>query len=353
VSHGASNLQLKAHLAYLVLMITSFYSFYFDKAVNGKPDAYSIVSCAAFAVIFLGLSRHSHCGFEVDLLYFFLAALTIQLMRIKWFLAILGASYSYALIMIRTRLDAQLEVNGYHGVPEEPHVIQVDPPELPLNDNAITEVNSHLQEDNNNFALIKPRLLSSLKALKKQNRKLLGLLYSQTLVEPFHLDENLLIDTLPREIINNINETFKMALAAGFEKECCHLYSSCRREFLQQFLSELELKEAQNKDQIVFMSQVLSYLRVLFLNERRLCDRIFFGFSSVGDLSFVLICKELTIHLLNLLNTIVVDISSSTPAMFRRVVNMFVELSDMITELELLFPDPTGASLRNEAIKAR
>ncbi|QHO27824.1 Exocyst complex component [Arachis hypogaea] len=364
VSHGPGSLRLKAHLAFLVLMITSFYSFYFDKAVNGKPDAYSIASCAAFAVMFLGLSRHSNCGFELDLLYFFLAALTIQLTRIKWVFGILGACYSYALIMIHSGLDAQQGANGYHGVPEEPHVIQVDPPESLLNssitqDSAITQVDSHSQEVNNDFALIKPGLLSSLKALKKQNRKLLGLLYGQSLMEPFDLDDNLLIDMLPCEIINNINETFKMALAAGYEKECCHLYSNCRREFLQQFLSELELKHTPEDHNVFITHNILSWnrtfkiaLRVLFLYERRLCDRVFFGFSSVGDLSFVLACKELTTHLLNFVNTIVVDIRSPL-AMFRRVVSMFEELNDMITELESLFPDQAGVSLRNDAIKAR
>ncbi|XLU64409.1 hypothetical protein S245_023618 [Arachis hypogaea] len=37
-------LRFRAHIAFLVLTITSIYSFFFDKAVNGKPDAYSIVS---------------------------------------------------------------------------------------------------------------------------------------------------------------------------------------------------------------------------------------------------------------------------------------------------------------------
>jgi len=39
ISQHSSNLQLKAHLAYLVLMTTSVYSFFSDKVLNGKPDS--------------------------------------------------------------------------------------------------------------------------------------------------------------------------------------------------------------------------------------------------------------------------------------------------------------------------
>ncbi|RHN57831.1 putative exocyst complex component Exo70, cullin repeat-like-containing domain-containing protein [Medicago truncatula] len=88
------SLRFKAHTAFLVLTITSVYSFYFDKVVNGKPDAYSLISCAAFAIMSLSLSRQSHCGFEVDLLYFFLGCLTVLLMKIKFQLFIIGAGFA-------------------------------------------------------------------------------------------------------------------------------------------------------------------------------------------------------------------------------------------------------------------
>jgi hypothetical protein len=47
----STSLRFKAHSAFLVLTITSVYSFFSDKIMNGKPDAYSLISCAAFALI--------------------------------------------------------------------------------------------------------------------------------------------------------------------------------------------------------------------------------------------------------------------------------------------------------------
>ena len=68
---------MEAHMAFFILMITSVYSFFFlDEKVKGKLDAYSLLSCAAFTIMSLALSRLSHFGFEVDLLHFFSGVLT-------------------------------------------------------------------------------------------------------------------------------------------------------------------------------------------------------------------------------------------------------------------------------------
>nr|XP_007142155.1 hypothetical protein PHAVU_008G257100g [Phaseolus vulgaris]ESW14149.1 hypothetical protein PHAVU_008G257100g [Phaseolus vulgaris] len=93
--------RLKAHLAFFVLIITSVYSFWFDNVVKGKPDAYSLISCAAFATMSLGLSNLTQLGFQIDLLYFFCGSLTVQLMKIKLWLVIVGGGFSYSLLQLR------------------------------------------------------------------------------------------------------------------------------------------------------------------------------------------------------------------------------------------------------------
>jgi hypothetical protein len=102
----STSLRYKAHAAFLVLTITSLYSFFFDKVMNGKPDAYSLLSCAAFAIMFLSLSRQIQCGFEVDLLYFFRGCLIVQIMKIKLQLFIVGAGFSYLIIILRSSFSS-------------------------------------------------------------------------------------------------------------------------------------------------------------------------------------------------------------------------------------------------------
>jgi cell division protein FtsW (lipid II flippase) len=114
-------------LVFLVFAITTVYSFFFDKA-NGKPDLYSLLSCAAFAVMSLCLSKQVHLGFEVDLLYFFCGYLTLQLMKIKLFLVGVGIIFSYFLIILRFYLSNPTE-SGHLGIQfqDQPSVvIQVD-----------------------------------------------------------------------------------------------------------------------------------------------------------------------------------------------------------------------------------
>ncbi|XP_047179074.1 uncharacterized protein LOC124845924 [Vigna umbellata] len=98
---------LEAHTAFSVLLITSVYSFFLDKDLKQKADAYSLLSCVAFAIMSLGLSRLSQLGFEVDLLYFFCGLLTVQLMKIKQWIVTVGGAFSYSLIILRSNLDHQ------------------------------------------------------------------------------------------------------------------------------------------------------------------------------------------------------------------------------------------------------
>ncbi|KAF7816185.1 WRKY family transcription factor [Senna tora] len=106
----SKNLLVKAHVGFLVFMLISFYSFFYDKAVNGSnPDVLSLISCASFAFMSFSLSRQTELGFEVDLLNFFLGVLILLLMKINLILALVGAGFSYFLVLLRSSLDSQLK----------------------------------------------------------------------------------------------------------------------------------------------------------------------------------------------------------------------------------------------------
>ena len=107
---STTSLRLEAHLAFLVLIVTSVSSFLFDNAAKGKPDAYSLISCAAFATMSLGLSDLTQLGFWVDLLYFFCGSLIVQLMKMNLWLVIVGGGFSYCLLQLR--YYAQLQVQN-------------------------------------------------------------------------------------------------------------------------------------------------------------------------------------------------------------------------------------------------
>jgi hypothetical protein len=117
----STSLRFKAHAAFLVLTITSLYSFFFDKVVNGKPDSYSLSSCAAFSIMLPSVSRQTQCGFEIDLMYFFVGSLIVQLMKIKLELCILGVGFSYLIIILRS-VFSSINAVIYN---EDPNSLQV------------------------------------------------------------------------------------------------------------------------------------------------------------------------------------------------------------------------------------
>ncbi|KAI4296727.1 hypothetical protein L6164_036661 [Bauhinia variegata] len=108
---------LKANLCFLVLMVTSVYSFYQDKSEEGKAEkGYGtmliLISCGAFALMSLSLSRQIQLKFEVGMFNFFLGCVMITVMKMNIKVALGAAAFCYVLISIRSYSDSQLENQG-------------------------------------------------------------------------------------------------------------------------------------------------------------------------------------------------------------------------------------------------
>lgn len=173
-------------------------------------------------------------------------------------------------------------------------------------------------------------------------------------------DYDVVIDALPSGTINDLHEIAKRMVAAGFGKECSHVYSSCRREFLEESLSRLGLQKLsidevhkmpwsdleEEIERWVKASNVA--LRILFPSERRLCDRVFFGLSSAADLSFMEVCRGSTIQLLNFADA--VAIGSRSPERLFKVLDVFEALRELMPEFDSVFSDQYCLVLRNEAV---
>lgn len=171
---------------------------------------------------------------------------------------------------------------------------------------------------------------------------------------------DIIIDAIPSGTINDLHEIAERMVAAGYGKECSHAYSTCRRDFLEESLSRLGLQkfsidEVQRlpwtdlEDEIEkWIKAVNVAVRILFPSERRLCDRVFFGFNSAADLSFMEVCRGSTIQLLNFADA--VAIGSRAPERLFKVLDVFETMRDLVPEFESVFSDQYCLFLRNEAI---
>jgi len=177
------------------------------------------------------------------------------------------------------------------------------------------------------------------------------------------VDYNVVIDALPPTTVNDLREIAKRMIAAGFGKECSHVYGGCRREFLEESLSRLGLQKLSISEVHKMQWQELEdeierwikasnvALKILFPSERRLCDRVFSGLSSssaAADLSFMEVCRGSAIQLLNFADA--VAICSRSPERLFRVLDVFETMRDLIPEFESLFSDQYCSFLVNEAI---
>ncbi|ESQ42536.1 hypothetical protein EUTSA_v10012970mg [Eutrema salsugineum] len=172
-------------------------------------------------------------------------------------------------------------------------------------------------------------------------------------------DYDLIIDALPSATINDLHEMAKRMLGAGFGKACSHVYSACRREFLEESMSRLGLQKLSIEEVHKMPWQELEdeidrwikaanvALRILFPSERRLCDRVFFGFASAADLSFMEVCRGSTIQLLNFADAIA--IGSRSPERLFKVLDVFETMRDLMPEFDSVFSDQFCLVLRNEA----
>ncbi|XP_050367652.1 exocyst complex component EXO70B1 [Argentina anserina] len=172
-------------------------------------------------------------------------------------------------------------------------------------------------------------------------------------------DYDIIIDALPSGTINELHEIAKRMVAAGFGKECSHVYSSCRREFLEESLSRLGLQklsidEVQKmpwqdlEDEIERWIKAANVsLRILFPSERRLVDRVFYGLSA-ADLAFMEVCRGSTIQILNF--TDAVAIGSRSPERLFKVLDVFETMRDLMPEFDALFSNQYCLFLRNEGV---
>ncbi|OIV93040.1 hypothetical protein TanjilG_20702 [Lupinus angustifolius] len=116
---------LKAHVGFLVITLTSLYSYWEDRSEEGKDEkgfgrVMNLTSTASFALMAMSLSRQLQLGFEVGIFNFFIGCFLVIVMKMNFKLAPLAAFFCYLLVNIRSFSDFILEMRG-HG-PKKEHV---------------------------------------------------------------------------------------------------------------------------------------------------------------------------------------------------------------------------------------
>ncbi|QCE00952.1 exocyst complex component 7 [Vigna unguiculata] len=145
---------------------------------------------------------------------------------------------------------------------------------------------------------------------------------------------DLLMHALPSEIMRRLKETAKLMVNGGFMEECSDIYSKWRREFLKQCLRELRLQlyMYNNEDVEKWLKTCKAAGKILFPNERSLCDYLFSGSHVAANVYFEKICKELTISLVSFANTTITTRSYLPNLLCNIVPKMSQSLGELLPE---------------------
>lgn len=172
-------------------------------------------------------------------------------------------------------------------------------------------------------------------------------------------DLNFTIDMLPSDIVADLNRIAKCMVGAGYMAECCHVYVTIRRMFLEESVFRLGfekqgIEEVQNLEWEVLEMEISKWMQVMkvtvhvfFTSERKLCERVFVDLPSVSETCFVELARGVMVQLLNFAEAVV--ISRRSPERLFKILDMYETLRDLLPEINSLFSGEDCFELRSEA----
>ncbi|WJX63695.1 hypothetical protein P8452_48552 [Trifolium repens] len=264
-------------------------------------------------------------------------------MKINYLLAIIGVCYSYCLIILRSSFSTLNVIPEPQclELEEQRVVIQVDFQQEDTDSGCIK------QHSHTSFEPLLQQFQTCMKELEQNNSNIAKMLI-ENVKGNYKLvvtDHNFITDALPHETINNIQNSAKLMVDAGFEKVCFEVYNGYRKEWLEDLLGKMRFQDYVIGKWIK-TSEVA--LRVLFPSERRLYNCVFSNsMSPSSDLYFTELCRGSITKLLNFADSF----ANQSPSAWRlfKILDLFETLCNLIPEFESLFID----SLVNEAIKVK
>lgn len=173
------------------------------------------------------------------------------------------------------------------------------------------------------------------------------------------LGDDVCVDLIQPDAVAELKEIADRMIRSGYEKECCQVYSSVRRDVLDECLSILGVEKLSIEDvqKIEWKSldekmkkwvrAVKIVVRILLWGEKRLCDQAFSGSDLIKEVCFTETAKGCVMQLLNFGEAVAIGKRSSEKLF--RILDMYDALADVLPDLEALFSDELGEFVCSEA----
>ncbi|PSR89553.1 Exocyst complex component EXO70B1 like [Actinidia chinensis var. chinensis] len=173
------------------------------------------------------------------------------------------------------------------------------------------------------------------------------------------LGDDLCVDLVHPDAVVELKEIADRMIRAKYEKECCQVYSSVRRDVIDECLSilgveKLSIEEVQRiewrslDDKMKkWVQSVKVGVRVLLVGEKRLCEHLFEDSELIQEVCFVETAKGCVMQLLNFGEAVAIGKRSSEKLF--RILDMYDVLANVLPDLEELFGGESGKVVCSEA----
>ena len=182
--------------------------------------------------------------------------------------------------------------------------------------------------------------------------------------EPTHRDsisrtsEDYIIDLVHPDVIPDLKRIANLMFISNYDHECCQAYVIVRKDVLDECLLNLEMEKLSFEDVLkmewgTLNSKIKRWVRAMkvfvrpyLASEKWLCDQIFAELGSANSVCFVEAAKASVLQLLNFAEAI--SIGSHQPEKLVRILDMYEVLADLLPDIDVLFLDEAGSSVRIE-----
>lgn len=167
------------------------------------------------------------------------------------------------------------------------------------------------------------------------------------------------LDLINPNAVCDLREIAERMIRSGYEKEWCQVYSSVRRDVLDECLSilgieKLSIEEVQkiewrslDEKMKKWTHAVKNVISVLLPSEKQLIVEICGGSELITEVCFTETTKGCVMQLLNFGEAIIIGRRASEKLF--RILDMYDALADVMPGLQALYPNDSGEFLCNEA----
>ncbi|CAN8265886.1 unnamed protein product [Cochlearia groenlandica] len=166
------------------------------------------------------------------------------------------------------------------------------------------------------------------------------------------------VDLISPDVVSDLYNIANTMVASGYDRECIQVCTMVRKDALDEFLynhevEKLSIEDVLKMDWATLNTNIKKWVRVLrnivqvyLVSEKSLDSQIFGDLSEIGLTCFVDTVKAPVMQLLNFGEA--VSLGPRQPEKLLRILEMYELASELLPEIDALFSDQPGSSIRAE-----